>query len=263
MGDPTLPAWPTGCRSRSASSTAPAAPVAVPQATPDETVSSNSNRRARPRPQAWSPSWSARWAARAALAMANERLEPRLQRAGWRSLARVAGPAHGETGLAERRRSRRDLHDGARPRRCRCTSHAPSSQAIPKAAGAINRARDTAPRPRRRRAGPRHPSAVLTDRGLGAAMAGLKSHFRCPCRCCRRRWRGFQQRERPHLLRRRRIPGEHGQARGRVASTRARGDRTASHSWRSTDERRRCVVQHGQRARGPHGPRAWMAVSRS
>jgi signal transduction histidine kinase len=124
-------------------------------------------------------------AAAAALAMANERLEAEL-RARLEDLSESRARLI-ETGLAERQRLERDLHDGAQQRlvalslqvhvaRAKLTSDPDAAAAI------LDRARDElrlALEELRELARGIHP-AVLTDRGLGAAIAGLASRFPMP-----------------------------------------------------------------------------------
>ncbi len=124
-------------------------------------------------------------AAAAALAMANERLEAEL-RARLEELSESRAKLI-ETGLAERRRLERDLHDGAQQRlvalslqvhvaRAKLTSDPDAAAAI------LDRAHNElhlALEELRELARGIHP-AVLTDRGLGAAIAGLASRFPMP-----------------------------------------------------------------------------------
>ena len=124
-------------------------------------------------------------AAAAALAMANERLEAEL-RARLEDLSESRARLI-ETGLAERQRLERDLHDGAQQRLVALSLQVHVARAKltsdPEAAGAIlDRARDElrlALEELRELARGIHP-AVLTDRGLGAAIAGLASRFPMP-----------------------------------------------------------------------------------
>ena len=124
-------------------------------------------------------------AAAAALAMANERLEAEL-RARLEEL-RESRAKLVETSLAERQRLERDLHDGAQQRLVALSLQVHVARAKitsdPDAAGAIlDRARDElnlALEELRELARGIHP-AVLTDRGLGAAIAGLASRFPMP-----------------------------------------------------------------------------------
>jgi signal transduction histidine kinase len=124
-------------------------------------------------------------AAAAALAMANERLEAEL-RARLEDLSESRAKLV-EASLAERQRLERDLHDGAQQRlvalslqvhvaRAKITSDPDAAAAI------LDRARDElrlALEELRELARGIHP-AVLTDRGLGAAIAGLASRFPLP-----------------------------------------------------------------------------------
>jgi signal transduction histidine kinase len=124
-------------------------------------------------------------AAAAALAMANERLEAEL-RARLEDLSESRARLI-EIGLAERQRLERDLHDGAQQRLVALSLQVHVARAKltsdPEAAGAIlDRARDElrlALEELRELARGIHP-AVLTDRGLGAAIAGLASRFPMP-----------------------------------------------------------------------------------
>ncbi|MEA2177449.1 MAG: hypothetical protein QOG77_746 [Solirubrobacteraceae bacterium] len=123
--------------------------------------------------------------AAAALAMANERLEAEL-RARLEDLSESRAKLI-ETSLAERQRLERDLHDGAQQRLVALSLQVHVARAKitsdPEAAGAIlDRARDElrlALEELRELARGIHP-AVLTDRGLGAAIAGLASRFPMP-----------------------------------------------------------------------------------
>ncbi len=123
--------------------------------------------------------------AAAALAMANERLEAEL-RARLEDLSESRARLI-QTGLAERQRLERDLHDGAQQRLVALSLQVHVARAKltsdPEAAGAIlDRARDElrlALEELRELARGIHP-AVLTDRGLGAAIAGLASRFPMP-----------------------------------------------------------------------------------
>jgi signal transduction histidine kinase len=124
-------------------------------------------------------------AAAAALAMANERLEAEL-RARLEELSESRAKLI-QIGLAERQRLERDLHDGAQQRLVALSLQVHVARAKltsdPEAAAAIlDRARDelrTALEELRELARGIHP-AVLTDRGLGAAIAGLASRFPMP-----------------------------------------------------------------------------------
>jgi signal transduction histidine kinase len=124
-------------------------------------------------------------AAAAALAMANERLEAEL-RARLEELSESRAKLV-EASLAERRRLERDLHDGAQQRLVALSLQVHVARAKltsdPEAAGAIlDRARDElrlALEELRELARGIHP-AVLTDRGLGAAIAGLAARFPMP-----------------------------------------------------------------------------------
>jgi signal transduction histidine kinase len=124
-------------------------------------------------------------AAAAALAMANERLEAEL-RARLEDLSESRAKLIA-TSLAERQRLERDLHDGAQQRLVALSLQVHVARAKitsdPEAAGAIlDRARDElrlALEELRELARGIHP-AVLTDRGLGAAIAGLASRFPMP-----------------------------------------------------------------------------------
>jgi signal transduction histidine kinase len=124
-------------------------------------------------------------AAAAALAMANERLEAEL-RARLEDLSESRAKLI-KIGLAERQRLERDLHDGAQQRLVALSLQVHVARAKltsdPEAAGAIlDRARDElrlALEELRELARGIHP-AVLTDRGLAAAIAGLASRFPMP-----------------------------------------------------------------------------------
>ena len=124
-------------------------------------------------------------AAAAALAMANERLEAELRaRLGELSESRARLV---QIGIAERQRLERDLHDGAQQRLTALSLQVHVARAKltsdPEAAGAIlDRARDElrlAIEELRELARGIHP-AVLTDRGLGAAITGLAARFPMP-----------------------------------------------------------------------------------
>jgi signal transduction histidine kinase len=124
-------------------------------------------------------------AAAAALAMANERLEAEL-RARLEELSESRARLV-EIGIAERQRLERDLHDGAQQRLTALSLQVHVARAKltsdPEAAGAIlDRARDElrlAIEELRELARGIHP-AVLTDRGLGAAITGLAARFPMP-----------------------------------------------------------------------------------
>jgi signal transduction histidine kinase len=124
-------------------------------------------------------------AAAAALAMANERLEAEL-RARLEDLSESRAKLI-KIGLAERQRLERDLHDGAQQRLVALSLQVHVARAKltsdPEAAGAIlDRARDElrlALEELRELARGIHP-AVLTDRGLAAAITGLASRFPMP-----------------------------------------------------------------------------------
>ena len=200
-------------------------------------------------------------AAAAGLASSNERLQAEL-RAQRRGAAALAHP-RSWSGLAERRRLERDLHDGAQQRLV-------SAGARPAARGAR---RWTATRTRRdaarRRAEPswtrRSPSCASwpaasiprssTDRGLGAGARGARPRARrcrsrstrCPTSACRAGRGGG-------VLRRRRGAGE------RRPSTRARRAHVG------VDARERHAVGRGRAttawaARTPDGARACAASS--
>jgi signal transduction histidine kinase len=123
--------------------------------------------------------------AAAALAMANERLEAEL-RARLEELSESRARLV-EIGIAERQRLERDLHDGAQQRLTALSLQVHVARAKltsdPDAAGAIlDRARDElrlAIEELRELARGIHP-AVLTDRGLGAAITGLAARFPMP-----------------------------------------------------------------------------------
>ena len=95
--------------------------------------------------------------------------------------------------MAERRRLERDLHDGAQQRLVALSlqlgSRAPSSTPTPAAAGLLDRrARASCSRALeelRELARGIHP-AVLTDRGLGAAIEALAERAPLPVQVCRR-----------------------------------------------------------------------------
>ena len=157
---------------------------------------------------------------------------------------RVPRAAAWRSGIAERQRLERDLHDGAQQRLIALSlqvARRPREAHVRPGGGG----RDPRPRPRRAArsrsrscASSRAASipAVLTDRGLGAAHhrprralpdAGAGAHDAARAPAHRRRGR--------RLLRRLRVARQHGQARGRVARDGARRPgRTATRSWRST-----------------------------
>ena len=199
-------------------------------------------------------------AAAAALAMANERLEAEL-RARLEDLSESRARLI-ETGLAERQRLERDLHDGAQQRLVALSLQVHVARAKltsdPAAAGAIlDRARDElrlALEELRELARGIHP-AVLTDRGLDAAIAGarvaLPDAGEGPVDPAGAAPDGRRGRR---VLRRRRVPGQHGQARRRIARDRA--GRAAERRGRRGGPRRRLrrrVVRRGQRAEGSRG----------
>jgi signal transduction histidine kinase len=123
--------------------------------------------------------------AAASLAMANERLEAEL-RARLEELSESRARLV-EIGIAERQRLERDLHDGAQQRLTALSLQVHVARAKltsdPEAAGAIlDRARDElrlAIEELRELARGIHP-AVLTDRGLGAAITGLAARYPMP-----------------------------------------------------------------------------------
>ena len=212
-------------------------------------------------------------AAAAALAMANERLEAEL-RARLEELSESRARLI-ETGLAERRRLERDLHDGAQQRLVAL------SLQLHVARGKL----DERPRRRARRSSTARATSCATpsrscaswpaastrrcstDRGLGAAIEALAARAPVPVEVdVDAAGAAAHGRRGGRLLRRRRVPDEHGQARRRVACDGARRaaerHRDSSRSATTASAARRPTRAAGSRA-SRIGSRRSTAVSRS